>query len=283
METALAGAIAGLTTTFISVPFDVIKTRLQNNTLKSSRYIFITGLITIYKKEGIKGNYRGLAPTLMGYLPTWAIYFSLYESLKRETMDLHHKGYISNYAAYSMSAMAAGICSTAITNPLWVIRTRFMVLMEDSSVHKAISDIYKRESFYGFFRGLTPSLLGTTHVAIQFPIYEYCKIYLINFKSKATAYATLNTMDIFICSSIAKMSASCVTYPHEVIRTRLHTQQAIRGSIEYKGIRKMVQFVYEKEGWRAFYRGMGTNLIRTIPASACTLITYEYASKLLAT
>eukprot|EP00835_Amoeboradix_gromovi_P004923 NODE_419_length_8955_cov_0.206527.p3 type:complete len:165 gc:universal NODE_419_length_8955_cov_0.206527:7041-7535(+) len=160
MDTALSGAIAGLATAFISVPLDVIKTRLQNNTLQSSKYIFVTGLVKIYKKEGIRGNYRGLSPTLMGYLPTWAIYFSVYEPLKRELMILQKQGYLSNYSVYSLSAMTAGICSTAVTNPFWVIRTRFMVLMEDTSVHRAILDIYKRESFYGFFRGLTPSLVN---------------------------------------------------------------------------------------------------------------------------
>ena len=281
MDSIIAGAIAGFTTTFISVPFDVVKTRLQNNTLKSSRYIFISGMVSIYKKEGIKGNYRGLSPTLMGYLPTWALYFSLYESMKKHMFELQQKGHISTYTAYSVSAMTAGICSTAITNPLWVIRTRFMVLMEESSVHKAIADIYKRESFYGFFRGLTPSLLGTVHVAIQFPIYEYCKTYLYQVKSNLDESAKLNSLDIFACSSIAKMTASCVTYPHEVIRTRLHTQKEIRGAAEYKGIRKMISHVYNNEGWRAFYRGMGTNLVRTVPASACTLITYEYASRVL--
>ena len=159
MDVMLAGAIAGFTTTFISVPFDVIKTRLQNNTLKASRFIFITGLIKIYKKEGLRGNYRGLSPTLLGYLPTWAIYFSLYERLKVPLLELHKQGHLSNYTAYSVSAMIAGLCSTAITNPLWVIRTRFMVLMDNSSVLTAMRDIYNRESFYGFFRGLTPSLV----------------------------------------------------------------------------------------------------------------------------
>eukprot|EP00834_Sanchytrium_tribonematis_P001288 NODE_30_length_37342_cov_0.449507.p15 type:complete len:286 gc:universal NODE_30_length_37342_cov_0.449507:3816-2959(-) len=281
MDHILAGAIAGFTTTFISVPFDVIKTRLQNNTLQSSRFIFITGLIKIYKQEGLKGNYRGLSPTLMGYLPTWAIYFSLYETLKDKMHYYEQKGLISNYAAYSVSAMSAGVCSTAITNPLWVIRTRFMVLRQDTSVFRAIQDIYQRESFYGFFRGLTPSLLGTTHVAIQFPIYEFSKDYLLHMKTRIGKKTQLNTLDIFLCSSIAKMSASCVTYPHEVIRTRLHTQTPIRGSKNYNGIRKMIIMVYREAGWRSFYRGMGTNLIRTVPASACTLITYEYSSALL--
>ena len=34
-------------------------------------------LRTIWTHEGIRGLYRGLAPTIYGYLPTWAIYFTV--------------------------------------------------------------------------------------------------------------------------------------------------------------------------------------------------------------
>ena len=27
--------------------------------------------------------YRGLGPTILGYLPTWAIYFAVYDGIKR--------------------------------------------------------------------------------------------------------------------------------------------------------------------------------------------------------
>lgn len=33
--------------------------------------------------------------------------------------------------------------------------------------------------------------------------------------------------------------------------------------------------LYE-EGWRAFYAGMGTNMMRAVPAATVTMLTYEY-------
>lgn len=92
--------------------------------------------------------YRGLGPTILGYLPTWAIYFSVYDSIKRYFGELppgegdarrRHvypaaqvKGYQPlardhPWTLHLFSAMAAGATSTLCTNPLWVIKTRFMV------------------------------------------------------------------------------------------------------------------------------------------------------------
>jgi hypothetical protein len=37
--------------------------------------------------------------------------------------------------------------------------------------------IYRSEGPRAFYRGLLPSLLGITHVAVQFPLYEQLKIW----------------------------------------------------------------------------------------------------------
>lgn len=102
------------------------------------------------------------------------------------------------------AAMAAGATGTIVTNPIWVIKTRFMVCYQlqqylsrlDSSflhVHfaqtqpphetryrhtlDAFITIYRREGIGAFYRGLVPSLLGVSHVAVQFPLYEELKVW----------------------------------------------------------------------------------------------------------
>jgi hypothetical protein len=54
------------------------------NTFSSShsRFIKLETARYVYAKGGIRGFYRGLGPTILGYLPTWAIYFTVYDSVK---------------------------------------------------------------------------------------------------------------------------------------------------------------------------------------------------------
>lgn len=43
----------------------------------------------------------------------------------------------------------------------------------------------------------------------------------------------------------------------------------------YRGILRTCNVILQEEGWRAFYNGMGTNMVRAIPAAVTTMLTFE--------
>ncbi|KAK0543281.1 hypothetical protein OC846_006471 [Tilletia horrida] len=137
----------------------------------------------IWIEDGFKGFYRGLGPTIFGYLPTWAIYFSVYDTCKDTLAStLHVNVGNSEFVNHIVAAMAAGAASTVCTSPLWVVKTRFM-LQSAADPHgeryrhtgDAFIQIWRAEGWRGFYKGLLPSLFGVSHVAVQFPLYEQFK------------------------------------------------------------------------------------------------------------
>jgi solute carrier family 25 (mitochondrial folate transporter), member 32 len=86
----LCGGMAGAASAVVSCPLDVIKTKLQaqggfrgrskeSSSGRSAVYRGIRGTArTIWTEEGLRGLYRGLGPLLLGYIPTWAVYLTVY-------------------------------------------------------------------------------------------------------------------------------------------------------------------------------------------------------------
>ncbi|CAF1709160.1 BnaCnng04760D [Brassica napus] len=278
-----AGATAGAIAATFVCPLDVIKTRLQVLGLPEAPAsgkrgsVIITSLQNIVKNEGFRGMYRGLSPTIIALLPNWAVYFSVYGKLKDVLQS--SDGTLS-VGANMVAAAGAGASTSIATNPLWVVKTRLMTqgirpgVVPYKSVMSAFSRICQEEGFRGLYSGLLPSLAGISHVAIQFPAYEKIKQYMA--KIDNTSVENLSPGRVAIASSIAKVVASVLTYPHEVIRAKLQEQGQIRNSEnKYSGVIDCVKKVFRSEGIPGMYRGCATNLLRTTPSAVITFTTYE--------
>ncbi|RAH74592.1 putative mitochondrial carrier protein [Aspergillus aculeatinus CBS 121060] len=330
--TPFCGASAGVASGIVTCPLDVIKTKLQAQggfarrrgkaveTKELYRGMLGTGRV-IWREDGIRGLYQGLGPMLLGYLPTWAVYLAVYDRSREYFYETTDSWWLSR----GYASLTAGACSTLATNPIWVIKTRLMsqslkssseglrAPWQYNSTWDAARKMYRTEGIRSFYSGLTPALLGLTHVAIQFPLYEYLKMAFTGYGiGEHPDNGSSHWIGITAATFLSKVCASTVTYPHEVLRTRLQTQQrtspasspeeiAFRGGLDhppdrgrppgaassdgmpnrprYTGIIRTCQTILREEGWRAFYSGIGTNLFRAVPAAMTTMLTYEYLRK----
>ncbi|KAK3008123.1 hypothetical protein RJ639_014235 [Escallonia herrerae] len=325
-----AGAAAGVIAATFVCPLDVIKTRLQvhglprlaNGSVRGS--LIVGSLEQIFQKEGMRGMYRGLSPTVLALLPNWAVYFTIYDQLKSflSSDDEHHQ---LSIGANMIAASGAGAATTTVTNPLWVVKTRLQIhggekdcrssvvvakygvgkfglrpwetqgmragVVPYSSTLSALRRIAHEEGIRGLYRlsitfpiqangvlGLVPALAGISHVAIQFPTYEKIKIYLADRGN--TTMDKLGARDVAVASSVSKIFASTLTYPHEVVRSRLQ-EQGHHSEKRYSGVVDCIKKVFQQEGIPGFYRGCATNLLRTTPAAVITFTSFEMIHRFL--
>lgn len=232
----------------------------------------------------------------------------------------------NKWLARVCASITAGAFSTITTNPIWVIKTRLMSQVSSRASEDvrppwhykgtldAARKMYRTEGILAFYSGLGPALLGLTHVAIQFPLYEYFKTKFTGLEmgQNTTGESDTHTLGILAATFLSKICATSATYPHEVLRTRLQTQQrslpshsheeiSFRGGLDehnlkgrprgaassdgmlnlprYRGIIQTVKTILHEEGWRAFYNGMGTNMVRAVPAAMTTMLTFEMLKK----
>lgn len=277
-EHLIAGISGGVISTVILHPLDVIKIRFAVNDgrhLITPRYSGITNaFVTILKQEGITGLYRGVVPNVLGAGSSWGLYFLFYNTFKTwiQRGNVHTPLGPTNHL---IAASEAGVLTLLITNPLWVVKTRLCLQYgaREKELYRGMVDtlikIYKTNGIFGYYKGLVPGLFGVSHGAIQFMTYEELKNTYNQYKGVSIT-AKLTTVEYLSFAAISKLVAVGTTYPYQVIRARLQNQH-----YSYKGMIDCVQQTWLFEGWRGFYKGLGTNLLRVTPATMITFLTYE--------
>lgn len=87
MTHCAAGAVAGGFAAALTTPMDVIKTMLQTRGSATDRDLrsvnsFMAGCRLMYRREGMRGFFKGMKPRIVTTMPSTAICWSAYEFSK---------------------------------------------------------------------------------------------------------------------------------------------------------------------------------------------------------
>lgn len=295
----VAGGLGGMCGAVFTCPFDVVKTRLQSSVYQEmykgdakSRGVLnhfketCVILRDVYRVEGARALFKGLGPSLVGVIPARSINFFTYGYSKDILKNEFFNGEESS-VLHLIAGITAGLVTSTATNPIWLIKTRLQLdkanVKEYSGSIDCIRKTVAREGFFSLYKGLSASYLGSIESTIQWILYEQLKL-AINKRADmkrmegAERTATDSAMDWLARSGgagIAKLIASLITYPHEVVRTRLRQAPLKDGKVKYTGLVQCFRTIIREEGLASMYGGLTPHLMRTVPNSMIMFGTWE--------
>ncbi|KAF9766698.1 hypothetical protein IL306_000862 [Fusarium sp. DS 682] len=282
---SIAGLSAGTIATLTVHPLDVVKTRMQiyrsaaPNAVRPTTVSILRALTST--PHPIASLYRGLTPNLVGNASSWASFFFFKSRFERALATWQGRpGGRPSGSDYFIASALAGASTTTLTNPIWVLKVRMVSSDRGSqgaypSMLAGARSILQTEGIRGFYRGLGISLIGVSHGAVQFAVYEPAKKwYHARRREKHGIEREQMTTEATVgLSSLSKFVAGAVTYPYQVLRSRLQNYQADERF--GRGIRGVVVRIWTEDGLRGFYRGMVPGVVRVMPATWVTFLVYE--------
>ena len=176
LAVALSATIGNTLASFLRVPYEVIKQRIQNNqhssTWEALQYSFKTeGAFGLFSKGKLASQIIRDVPYAIVTLVSYEILQKIFQNIelqkqikkenekdkkKRDSIVLE-QGNRKLKDAFC-GALAGGLGSFA-TTPMDVVKTRMMTGVEYNSIVDATIRIFKEEGFMTFFVGTTPRLM----------------------------------------------------------------------------------------------------------------------------
>ena len=180
-------------------------------------------------------------------------------------------------AKFSSLASVPGTRSSALFTPSF---GRSQATVAAQQIHSGslscIAYIWKTEGLKGFYRGLSASYLGVAEGTIQWTLYEQFK----SLRQRRGTVREQGWIDKVGAAGAAKLIATIITYPHEVVRTRLRQAPPSGWSRpKYYGLLQTFSLVWREEGMAALYGGLAPHLLRVVPNAAVMYTIYEAVLK----
>ncbi|KAF7964939.1 hypothetical protein HWV62_1468, partial [Athelia sp. TMB] len=246
------------------------------NTAKIVREIIAT--------EGVKGLWRGTAPTLLRNIPGVALYMTSLTQLRtamarspyfatvRKDIDGKHTSVLPKltFQGNLLSGATARVAVGFLLNPMSVLKARFE------------SNLYAYESLYGSLATIVrlgPNELLRGFVASSLRDAPYAGLFVVCYEGikRETTMLLPPTSDAYsaglhgFSAASAGAIATMATHPFDVIKTKIQ----VRSEDRYQGFLRTVGTVWRQRGVSGFFDGASLRLSRKVFSSAIGWAVYE--------
>lgn len=247
-----SGLLGDLASSFIYVPSEVLKTRLQlqgrhNNPFSVSSYNYkgmTDAYRTIARTEGYGAMFYGYKATLIRDLPFSAIQFAFYEKFHSLAQSFVGGGTDMGVGLELLTGGVAGGIAGAMTTPLDVVKTRIQTQSTKPVATKS------------------PPISGSTSSTVKHKISSSSGQSFALSSGEKEAHTSNSSKNYSISSSATKSGSSAPV---------ILTDSTLSG----------LRIIYKTEGVAGLFSGIGPRIVWTSVQSSVMLLVYQSVLKML--
>lgn len=216
---ATAGATGGVFASFVLMPLEVAKTRIQVSQTGDCSTIGVVR--EIFREDGVGGLFCGVVAKCTETGSKNFVYFYIYDALNAMAKL---RGFAMTTPLKLLLGYSAGVVNTILTMPLEVLATRLQV--ENKGAVALTAEILQKEGVAGLFSGFWFNVALCVNPAIQNTCFDQMKARLIK------SGAGLTPLQAFTLGALAKAVATVLTFPLVRLKTMLQAGKPPVAAVE---------------------------------------------------
>uniref|UniRef100_A0A6A7G4N0 Mitochondrial glutamate carrier 2 n=2 Tax=Hirondellea gigas TaxID=1518452 RepID=A0A6A7G4N0_9CRUS len=280
------GGIAGVVGVSCVFPLDLVKTRLQNQTIGPNGEAMYKSMVDCFRKtfrsEGFLGMYRGSGVNILLITPEKAIKLTANDFFRHKLITKDGKLPLTHEM---LSGGLAGLCQIVITTPMELLKIQLQdagrvqgqqagtgVKAVNVSATAIALKLLKEKGIVGLYRGTTATMFrDVTFSVCYFPLFAHLNS-LGPRRNDGSGEA------VFWCSLLSGCAAGAfsalIVNPFDVIKTRLQVLTKGVNDASYNGVGDAIVRIFREEGPRAFFKGGACRMIVIAPLFGIAQMVY---------
>lgn len=270
----IAGVFSGVTKNAVGHPFDSVKVRLQTSEGRFKGPLDC--VVQTFKKEGIRGYYKGFTPPLVGWVFMDSVMLGSLHNYRKFLMNTLYKDEKKlPLAGHCLAGVAAGWTVSFVAAPVEQIKARLQIQYDAKlKLYKGPVDclfkILNQKGIRGLYSGLFSTMVFRTNFVFWWGSYELFTQWFQN--NTKMSNPAIN----FWSGGLSATVFWTFAYPADVIKKVVMTDSLTNP--KFKSWAAAAKFIYkERGGVPAFFKGFVPSILRSFPANAAALAAFEFA------
>ena len=177
-KTMIAGSFTGFISSFILTPFELLKCQIQLKQTDKKNSLILNKVQATYRKDGIKGFWKGYTGCLFREIPGNLAWFVTYDFVRHQFKALYGYEYLRDLPLWmtAISGSCAGVAYWILPFPADTLKSQIQTnpSFEKLNIFEAYSKQVRLAGFRSLYKGLGITCIrAVPSHALIFVSYEY--------------------------------------------------------------------------------------------------------------